>query len=79
MSAPRLLSPEREHVLLDKINRYATEGTLLTASQVRDFAQAVYGEPVGINWVGRFLNRHKDVIHDFFRLSRRCTAQSRYV
>ncbi|CAD6584754.1 MAG: hypothetical protein TREMPRED_003951 [Tremellales sp. Tagirdzhanova-0007] len=61
MSAPRLLSLEPQRVLIDKINGYATRGTLLTAPQVRAFAQAICGEHVGINGVGCFVERHKDV------------------
>ncbi|CAD6588328.1 MAG: hypothetical protein TREMPRED_005030, partial [Tremellales sp. Tagirdzhanova-0007] len=66
MSAHRLLSLQQERVLINRTNVYATKGTVLNASQVREFAQAICGERVGIKWVGRFVERLKEVIHSTF-------------
>jgi len=60
---PRHLSLEQERVLMNKINAYANPGTLLSSALVREYAEVICGEDVAANWVGRFVQRHKDVIH----------------
>ncbi|EIW66440.1 hypothetical protein TREMEDRAFT_65293 [Tremella mesenterica DSM 1558] len=41
-------------------------GTLLTPRHVEELAEAVCEESLGKNWVGRFVDRHKDVLTSRF-------------
>ncbi|ADV20611.1 Hypothetical protein CGB_B8130W [Cryptococcus gattii WM276] len=65
-SAARHLSIVQEEELVKKINEYAERGTLLTPRHVVEFAEAIYGGKLGINWGSRFIQRHHDTIHSRF-------------
>ena len=59
---PRALSIEQEHVLVNQISQCAACGTLLTPYQVHELAELLAEQKLGINWVGRFIQHHKEVI-----------------
>jgi len=43
---------------MDKINKYASRGTLLSSALVKEYAEIIGGEAVAGSWVGRFVQRH---------------------
>ena len=68
INTPRALSIKQEHVLVNTISLYASRGTFLTPSHVHELAEALAEQNLGVNWVGRFVQRYKDVIHSSFFL-----------
>ncbi|ADV23647.1 Hypothetical Protein CGB_G6130W [Cryptococcus gattii WM276] len=73
-AVPRRLSIEQEEQLILKINEYASRGTLLAPRHVKELAEAICESSLGVNWTGRFVQRHKDRLHsryfDFQELAR---------
>ncbi|EIW70838.1 hypothetical protein TREMEDRAFT_28837, partial [Tremella mesenterica DSM 1558] len=65
-NAPRRLSVEQETRLISKINDFAARGTLLTPRHVKELAESVCAEKIGVNWVSRFVHRHQDVLSSRF-------------
>ena len=63
---PRNLSIHHERVLLDKINAYATRGTLLTPGHIGTLAETLSERHLGRNWTSTFLKRHKDEVSSKF-------------
>lgn len=59
-AAHRKLSLEAEQVIVDKIQRAASYGALLEPRHVKELAEALSGERVGVNWVSKFVKRHRD-------------------
>ena len=60
------LSIEQERVLVNQISLYASCGTLLTPGHVHELAEALAEQRLGVNWVDRFVQRHRDIIHPNF-------------
>ena len=60
------LTAAEEHVLVDFITTSADHGLPLSLANIREHADAIIlgretpGEPVGENWVSRFLDRYRD-------------------
>ena len=52
-----------ERVLLEKIDVFAARVILLLPALVKQWKEAICGETVGINRVGRLVERYKDVFH----------------
>lgn len=55
-----------EAALIDKINQYSDRGTLLTLCHIRELAEAVCNEKLGVNWVSSFISRHSQEISSRF-------------
>ncbi|KAF2026101.1 hypothetical protein EK21DRAFT_74914 [Setomelanomma holmii] len=56
----RKLSPQQEAELTDYIKDFKSRGLPTTRAMMRHFAAEITKQPVGKEWVGRFLKRNKD-------------------
>lgn len=65
-SASRRLPVVQEEELVRKINEYAERGTILTSRRIHEFAEAICGGKLGVNWSSRFIQRYRDTIHPLF-------------
>jgi hypothetical protein len=54
------LTTDEEEVLISRINKLTDRGLPPTSQIVRNLAEEIRGEPVGKNWTGQFVKRHKD-------------------
>jgi hypothetical protein len=54
------LTTNEEEVLISRINKLTNRGLPPTSQIVRNLAEEIRGEPVGKNWTGQFVKRHKD-------------------
>ena len=50
----------QEETLIEHINRLTDRGLPPTSQIVRNLAEEMIGGPVGKNWTGSFVKRHKD-------------------
>ena len=57
----RLTNAQEEQLIL-QINRLTDRGIPLTAQIVRNLTKEMIGGPIGKNWTGDFIRRHKDRI-----------------
>ncbi|ADV24381.1 hypothetical protein CNBF1830 [Cryptococcus gattii WM276] len=62
-AVPRHLPIEQEEQLILKTNEYASRGTLLAPRHFKELAEAICESSLGVNWTGRFVQRHKDRLH----------------
>lgn len=65
-SATLALSVAMEAALVDKINDYASRGTLLSPKHVHELAEAISGKTLGANWASTFTRRHSHQITSRF-------------
>ncbi|ODN97059.1 hypothetical protein I350_08038 [Cryptococcus amylolentus CBS 6273] len=64
--ARHILSKVQEEQLIRKINDYASKDTLLTPGHIKELAEKLNGQKVGIHWGDRFIRRHKDRLASCF-------------
>jgi len=60
------LSRDQEKVVLGFINKLTDRNCMPTSQIVKNVAEEVAGQPVGKNWVGRFVRRYQDQLHAGF-------------
>jgi len=60
------LTNEQERVLIDRINYLSERQMPPTSRIVRNLAEEIKGEPVGKNWTGQFIHRHKDELKSMY-------------
>lgn len=75
-SAATKLSKAQESILLARINRSASFGTLLAPRQIRHLANLLSNEVVGINWASKFVKRHKNELNSAYFDSQERTRSS---
>ena len=66
VNIPQALSVKQERALVDQISQFATRITLLTPSLVHEYSEVLAEQKLGLNWVGRSIRCHKDVINSRF-------------
>jgi hypothetical protein len=54
------LTNAQEEVLIGRINYLTERGMPPTSAIVKNLAEEIRGRPVGKNWVGQFIRRHKE-------------------
>ena len=65
--AHQKLSDVQEKILVAKIDEYASYGTLLGPYHIKELAERICSEELGVNWVSNFLARNRDTFKsDFF-------------
>jgi hypothetical protein len=60
------LTDIQEQYLIDQINRLTDRGIPPTSQMVKNFAEEIIGRPVGKNWTGEFVKRHRDVLKSLY-------------
>jgi len=60
------LSTDQERVVIGFINKLTDRNCIPTSHIVKNVAEEVAGQPVGKNWVGRFVRRYKNQLHAGF-------------
>jgi hypothetical protein len=58
----RLLTDAQEDVILQDMEQLSKKGIYLAPRIIHNTVAAIVQHPIGKNWVGGFLNRHKDRI-----------------
>jgi len=53
------LTTDEEEILISRINKLTDRGLPPTSQIVRNLAEEIRREPVGKNWTGQFVKRHK--------------------
>lgn len=61
-SRNRKVSLAQEDALIDRIAMYAELGLCMTPGQIKDLAERLIGESLGINWASKFIKRNADRI-----------------
>jgi hypothetical protein len=62
----RLLTDAQEGQILLEINRWSKKGLHFTPRILRNVVEELLGEPIGENWVGRFVERHSSNIKSLY-------------
>lgn len=71
------LTPAQEKVLVAWVRHLSRRAIPLTRTSLRDTASAIAGEPIGINWIDRFMLRQKvDLKIKWTQGLEKCRAQS---
>ena len=60
------LTNAQEASLIQQINRLTDRGIPPTAQMVKNFAEEIISGPVGKNWTGAFVRRHKDSLKSLY-------------
>ena len=60
------LTNSQEEALIDQINRLTDRGIPPTSRIVRNLAEEVLNGPVGKNWTGGFVRRHKERLKSLY-------------
>jgi hypothetical protein len=60
------LTDAQEDVLIKHINSLSDRGMPPTSSIVKNLAEEIRGSPVGKNWTGQFIRRHKDRLKSLY-------------
>jgi hypothetical protein len=60
------LTDTQERILIDRINYLSQRQMPPTSHIVRNLAEEIRGAPVGKNWTGQFIRRHKDELKSMY-------------
>ena len=60
------LTSDQEEELIKVINDLSFRGLPPTSSMVRNLAEEMVSRPVGKNWTGQFIKRHKDRLKSIY-------------
>ena len=60
------LTKAQEDALISQINRLTDRGMPPTTNMVKNFAEEIIEGPVGKNWTGDFVRRHKDQLKSLY-------------
>ena len=62
----RRLTSAQEEILIGRINQLANRGLPPTLRMVRNLAEEMLSDSVGINWTTKFVHRHKDRLKSLY-------------
>jgi hypothetical protein len=60
------LTDVQEQLLIDRINYLSERQMPPTSHIVKNLAEEICGRPVGKNWTGQFIRRHKGKLHSMY-------------